>query len=81
MQKFLKEIYTKYKKNGKQITSYDFVRELGRDMENMENHQASFTYWCYKNDIPLLVMPLNDGATGDHSTSSRRTTRTSPSTL
>ncbi len=66
MQMFLKEIYTKYKRNKKQITSYDFVKELGRDLENLENHQSSFTYWCYKNEIPLLCMPLNDGATGDH---------------
>jgi deoxyhypusine synthase len=66
MQMFLKELYNKFKKNKKQITSNDFIRELGRDLENLENHQTSFTYWCYKNEIPLLCMPLNDGATGDH---------------
>jgi deoxyhypusine synthase len=66
MQNFLKDIYNKYKKGGKTITSYDFVRELGMDLESLENHESSFTYWCYRNEIPLLCMPLNDGATGDH---------------
>jgi deoxyhypusine synthase len=66
MQMFLKEIHSKYKAKKKQITTYDFVKELGMDLEHLENHEESFTYWCYKNEIPMLCMPLNDGATGDH---------------
>jgi deoxyhypusine synthase len=66
MQKFLKKLYAKNKESGKQIDSYELVRELGKDMESLKNHEESFTYWCYKNNIPLLCMPLNDGATGDH---------------
>jgi deoxyhypusine synthase len=66
MQKFLEKLYTKHKESGERIDSYELVRELGRDMESLKNHEESFTYWCYKNNMPLLCMPLNDGATGDH---------------
>jgi deoxyhypusine synthase len=66
MKGFLKKLYDGHKKSGKQVDSYELVRELGKDMESLPNHEESFTYWCYKNNIPLLCMPLNDGATGDH---------------
>ena len=66
MKTSLEKIYNEAKKDGKVINSYDLVRELGGSMEDLPNHEESFTYWCYRNNIPLLCIPLNDGATGDH---------------
>jgi deoxyhypusine synthase len=66
MKKFLAKIYAKQKQTGKLVDSVEFVKELGKDMEGLENHEESFTYWAYKNKIPLLCVPLADGAIGDH---------------
>ncbi len=59
---FLKRIYA----SKKGIDSVEFVRELGRELEGSERREESFTYWAYKNGIPLLCVPLADGAIGDH---------------
>ncbi len=62
----LKQVYDEHKKSGKIITGIDIVQALGKNLEKMEKKEESFTYWCHKNNIPLLCEPLNDGATGDH---------------
>ena len=66
MQPFLKKIYNTQKKNGKIINSFEFVKLLGKELEKKANHEESFTYWAYRNNIPLICTPLSDGAIGDH---------------
>ncbi len=66
MQPFLKKIYENQKKTGKIIDSAEFVKLLGKELEGKENCEESYTYWAYKNNIPLLCVPLADGAIGDH---------------
>lgn len=66
MQNTIKEMYAKHKKSRKVIDSYEFVKELGSALEGKENCEESFTYWAWKNNIPLLCVPLADGAIGDH---------------
>jgi len=66
MKGVLAELYHKSKKIDKPINSVDVSLEMGRALEGKENAQESFTYWAYKNNIPLLCVPLADGAIGDH---------------
>lgn len=78
MQPLLKkmlEAQIKGEKLGKQkiIDSVEFVREMGREMDeasvlekqNAESKQGSFVYWCYKNGIPVFCPALCDGSLGD----------------
>lgn len=62
----IKKVYEESKKTEKAITNTIIVKALGKELEETKNKEESFTYWCYKNNIPLLCEPLNDGATGDH---------------
>lgn len=62
MKRFLERMY----KKSKTPNSVDFVRELGRELDGKARCEESFAYWAYKNNIPLLCVPLADGAIGDH---------------
>ncbi len=62
----LEAAYARQKTTGRACNSIEFVEEIGRAMENVDNKEQSFTYWAYKNKIPLLCVPLADGAIGDH---------------
>ncbi len=66
MANVLKEVYGKQKESGKMVDAYEFVRYMGKALEGFERREESFTYWAYKNDIPLVCIPLNDGAIGDN---------------
>ena len=66
MQPVLKRLFEKQKKSGKPVDSVEFVEELGRKLEKSKKKKESFTYWAWKNKIPLLCVPLADGALGDH---------------
>ncbi|MGC8479281.1 MAG: deoxyhypusine synthase [Candidatus Micrarchaeia archaeon] len=66
MQKALKNMYVEYTKKGRILDSVEFVESLGKELVSTKNKESSFTYWCYKNKIPLLCVPLADGAIGDH---------------
>ncbi|MCX6803986.1 MAG: deoxyhypusine synthase [Candidatus Diapherotrites archaeon] len=62
----LEGLYSQQKKTGKITNSVDFVKALGKELEGKPNCEESFTYWAVKNNIPLLCVPLADGAIGDH---------------
>jgi deoxyhypusine synthase len=66
MKPVLKKLYTEQKKKGKMVDSVEFVKALGKEIDGKKNCKESFTYWAYKNKIPLLCVPLADGAIGDH---------------
>jgi len=67
MNKFLTRIYENQKKTGSIIDIEKFVFEIGRELEiqEIENKEASFTYWAYKNNIPFFCPALLDGSVGD----------------
>lgn len=69
-EKFTKPVFEKlYKKQLKEgiiATSVDVINEMGRELEKYRDKKTSFVYWAYKNKIPLLCVPLADGAIGDH---------------
>ncbi len=62
----LERFYSKQKEIGKICDSVEFIQELGKELENYPNKESSYVYWAYKNKIPLLCVPLLDGAIGDH---------------
>ncbi|MFA5357555.1 MAG: deoxyhypusine synthase [archaeon] len=66
IQPVLKRLYEKQKKSGKIVNSVEFVQELGKELEGKKNCEKSYVYWAWKNKIPLLCVPLADGAIGDH---------------
>lgn len=62
----LEKIYKNQVKTGKICSSVDFIYALGKELENYKNKETSFVYWAIKNKIPILCVPLADGAIGDH---------------
>ena len=67
MTKFLERLYKIQQDTNNIIGIKEFVYELGRELEsqNIENRKQSFTYWAYKNEIPIFCPALPDGSIGD----------------
>lgn len=59
-------LYKRQLKEGIIATSVDVINEMGKELEKYPNKKTSFVYYAYKNKIPLLCVPLADGAIGDH---------------
>ena len=57
----LGKIYDEQKKTGKIITVSEFIRILGKEI----NDPRSIYYWCYKNDIKVYCPAIIDGSIGD----------------
>ncbi len=66
IQPVLERLYEKQKSTGEICDSIDFVKELGKELEGKKNCETSFVYWACKHEIPLICIPLADGAIGDH---------------
>ncbi|MEK6965683.1 MAG: deoxyhypusine synthase [Thermoproteota archaeon] len=56
MQAFLEE---EYKAGNKEMSTADVTKMIGRHMG-----ENSFLYWAYKNEIPVIVPGIMDGAVG-----------------
>ncbi|MBW3018129.1 deoxyhypusine synthase, partial [Candidatus Woesearchaeota archaeon] len=61
MNPFFDRIYKEQKERGKPFSPSEFIRELGKEINNKD----SVLYWAYKNDIPVFCPALTDGAIGD----------------
>ncbi|MFA5855721.1 MAG: deoxyhypusine synthase [Candidatus Pacearchaeota archaeon] len=61
MTPILEKLYQNQKKTGNIINVSDFVKELGKEINNKE----SIYYWCYKNEIPVYCPAIIDGSIGD----------------
>lgn len=57
----LERIYKGQKQTGKVIPVSEFIKLLGKEINNEE----SILYWCYKNDIRVYCPSIIDGSTGD----------------
>ncbi len=53
MRQFLNEI------NAKELATYELVWELGKKLK-----KDSIMYWCWKNEIPMIIPGITDGAVG-----------------
>jgi deoxyhypusine synthase len=57
----LEKIYDEQKKTGKIITVSEFVKILGKEIDN----PRSIYYWCYRNEIEVYCPAITDGSIGD----------------
>lgn len=57
----LEEIYAEQKKTGKILAVSEFIKILGKKINNPE----SLLYWCYKNDVRVYCPAITDGSIGD----------------
>jgi len=57
LQPVLKEIYNSGKK---EMSTHEFVWEIGKRIRN----EDSIIYWCYRNNIPMIIPGITDGAFG-----------------
>jgi len=57
----LEKIYSEQKKTGEIISVGDFIKTLGKEI----NDERSIYYWCYKNDIQVYCPAIVDGSIGD----------------
>lgn len=57
----LERLYNEQKQTGKVISVSEFIKILGREI----NDEKSIYYWCYKNDIKVYCPALTDGSLGD----------------
>lgn len=48
-----------YKQGLRSISTFDITRSIGETLDD-----TSFLYWAYKNDIPVIVPGIVDGAVG-----------------
>lgn len=58
MLKFLNEIYAEGKR---ELATYELCWEIGKRL-----NESSLLYWCWKNNIPVIVPGITDGAVGYH---------------
>lgn len=61
MMPFFARIHEEYKEKGRAISTREFCRELGKEI----NDENSIYYWCYKNEIPVFCPAPTDGSIGD----------------
>ena len=59
--KILEEIYDEQKRTGEIISVSEFIKILGKEINNKD----SILYWCWKNDIKVYCPAITDGSTGD----------------
>ncbi|MDI6806328.1 MAG: deoxyhypusine synthase [Candidatus Aenigmarchaeota archaeon] len=57
MTKFLNDIF---KKGNRELSTYELCWEIGKRLKSKE----SILYWCWKNEIPVIVPGITDGAVG-----------------
>jgi deoxyhypusine synthase len=57
----LEKLYEEQKKTGRVIKVSEFIKELGKEINNKE----SIYYWCWKNEIDVYCPAITDGSLGD----------------
>jgi len=61
MQKVMDEIYGNKET---ELGTSEIIRGFGKAIENEKNADESIVYWAYKNNIPVFVPGITDGAFG-----------------
>lgn len=64
---FIKEVFERLLEEGKTVTPSSICRMMGKLIEEKDeyDHEGSYLYWAYKNDIPVYSPGIIDGAIGD----------------
>ena len=63
-EKVRKVIGDLYDKGVRDVSSNELVREFGKALEGEKNKEDSIIYWCYKNEIPVILPGPLDGSWG-----------------
>ncbi|MBI2675517.1 MAG: deoxyhypusine synthase [Candidatus Aenigmarchaeota archaeon] len=53
-----------YKSGKRDLAAYELVWEIGKRLEKEKNKEHSIIWWCWKNQIPVIVPGITDGAFG-----------------
>lgn len=61
MQEILNKIY---KDKDTELGTHEIIRDFGKAIENEKDAEESIVYWAYKNNIPIFVPGITDGAFG-----------------
>lgn len=61
MEPLFDRVYKESKKRDKPFTPSEFIKEMGKEI----NNEDSILYWAYKNNIPVFCPALTDGSVGD----------------
>ncbi|MBN2014859.1 MAG: deoxyhypusine synthase [Candidatus Altiarchaeota archaeon] len=60
LQPIIEDIYSQKK----DLPTYELVWEIGRRLEKEEKKESSIVYWSWKNQIPVFIPGIMDGAVG-----------------
>lgn len=60
LQPILEDIY----KEKKHLSTHEFVWEIGKRLDGEERKEESIIYWCWKNQVPMIIPGITDGAFG-----------------
>jgi deoxyhypusine synthase len=60
LQPMIAEIYAERK----EISTYELVWEIGKRLQKEKNREDSIIYWAWKNQIPIFIPGIMDGAVG-----------------
>ena len=60
LQPIIEDIY----ESKRRLSTRELVWEIGKRLEGEENAESSIVYWCYKNEIPVFIPGITDGAVG-----------------
>ena len=63
-EKVRKVIGDLYNKGIRDVSPNELVREFGKALEGEKNKEDSIIYWCYKNNIPVILPGPLDGSWG-----------------
>jgi len=61
LQPILKRIW---KEGGRRVAPYELIWKIGAALEKEKKREESILYWCHKNEIPVFVPGILDGAVG-----------------
>jgi len=64
LEKKLQPMFKEIVKHKKEFSSSEIIREVGKKLEKEKKKKESIIYWAYKNDIPIFVPGITDGAFG-----------------
>ncbi len=60
IEKKVQELLNREYSNAKSVPTYKLAWDIGR----MINNESSFLYWAYRNQIPVVIPGITDGAVG-----------------
>ncbi len=63
-EKVRKVIGDLYNKGARDVSPHELVWEFGKALEGEKNKEDSIIYWCYKNNIPVILPGPLDGSWG-----------------